>query len=82
MTDAGRRLLAEADDMDWPGLPDLIAAIEAEARAEERAARERVEAALDEFEAKLAGSGLGWEAAIVVCDEFRAALATPGGTHE
>jgi len=32
-TAAGRALLAECEDMDWPTLPDAILAIEAEARA-------------------------------------------------
>ena len=32
-TAAGRALLAECEDMDWPTLPDVILAIEAEARA-------------------------------------------------
>ena len=33
-TAAGRSLLAECEDMDWPTLPDAILAIEDEARAD------------------------------------------------
>jgi len=43
-TAAGRALLAECEDMDWPTLPDAILDIEAEARAAERA---RIRAAVE-----------------------------------
>jgi len=69
-TAAGRALLAECEDMDWPTLPDVILAIEAEARAPLEAEIERLNARIVSLNAEVLDRMDQWHRGSLARDEL------------